>query len=298
MDKLQAMTTFVQIVEKGSLTRAAEALGTSLPAVVRTLAALEQELRVRLLNRTTRRIHLTDEGALYLDRCRAILAAVRDADASLAARRAEPQGRLAVTAPVLFGRRYVAPVVNAFLAKYPAASVDLLLLDRTVNVVEEGIDVGVRIGTLGDSSLVAQGVGSLRRVVCASPAYLRQRGVPRTPEDVRTHECVRFSGLGAGPEWRFRVGRKTVAVPARSRLACNQVDAAVAACRDGLGLSMFLSYQVAADVAERKLRYVLEDYEFDPVPVNVVYPHARLPSANVRAFVDLAVATLRATRFV
>lgn len=298
MDKLQAMTTFVQIVDRGSLTRAAEALGTSLPAVVRTLAALEQELRVRLLNRTTRRIHLTDEGALYLDRCRAILAAVRDADASLAARRAEPQGRLAVTAPVLFGRRYVAPVVNAFLAKYPAASVDLLLLDRTVNVVEEGIDVGVRIGTLGDSSLVAQGVGSLRRVVCASPAYLRQHGVPRTPEDVRTRECVRFSGLGAGPEWRFRVGRKTVAVPARSRLACNQVDAAVAACRDGLGLSMFLSYQVAADVAERKLRYVLEDYEFDPVPVNVVYPHARLPSANVRAFVDLAVATLRATRFV
>jgi DNA-binding transcriptional LysR family regulator len=298
VDKLQAMTTFVRIVEQGSLTRAAEALGSSLPAVVRTLAALEQELRVRLLNRTTRRIHLTDEGALYVDRCRAILAAVRDADASLAARRAEPQGRLAVTAPVLFGRRYVAPVVNAFLAKHPATSIDLLLLDRTVNVVEEGIDVGVRIGALGDSSLVAQRVGDLRRVVCASPAYLRRRGVPRTPDDVRTHDCVRFTAMGAGGDWRFRAGRKAVAIPTKSRLTCNQVDAAVAACRDGLGLSMFLSYQVASEVAERKLRYVLEDYEFDPVPVNVIYPHARLPSANVRAFVDLAVATLRATRFV
>jgi len=298
VDKLQAMATFVQIVEKGSLTRAAEAQGSSLPAVVRTLAALERELRVRLLNRTTRRLHLTDEGALYLDRCRAILAAVRDADASLAARRAEPQGRLAVTAPVLFGRRYVAPVVNAFLAKYPATSIDLLLLDRTVNVVEEGIDVGVRIGALGDSSLVAQRVGDLRRVVCASPAYLRRRGVPRTPDDVRTHDCVRFTAMGAGSVWRFRVGRKAVAIPTRSRLTCNQVDAAVAACGDGLGLSMFLSYQVAAEVAERRLRYVLEDHEFDPVPVNVIYPHARLPSANVRAFVDLAVATLRTTRFV
>ena len=174
MDKLHAMATFVQIVERGSLTRAAEAMGASLPAVVRTLAALEAQLRVRLINRTTRRLHLTDEGALYLERSRAILAAVRDADASLAVRRAVPEGRLAVTAPVLFGRRYVAPIVNAFLAKYPGTNVDLLLLDRTVNVVEEGIDVGIRIGTLADSTLVAQRVGELRRVVCASPAYLRR----------------------------------------------------------------------------------------------------------------------------
>jgi DNA-binding transcriptional LysR family regulator len=298
VDKLYAMTTFVQIVERGSLTRAAEALGASLPAVVRTLAALERELRVRLINRTTRRLHLTDEGALYLERCRAILAAVRDADASLAARRAVPQGRLAITAPVLFGRRYVVPAVAAFLAKYPETRVDLLLVDRTVNVVEEGIDVGVRIGALGDSTLVARDVGRLRRVVCASPAYLRRRGLPRVPADVAAHDCVRFSGLGGGGDWRFRAGRKWVSVAAASRLTCNQADAAAAACIEGLGLGMFLSYQVAAAVADRRLRYVLEEFEPDPVPVNVIFPQGRLPSATVRAFVDLAVTTLGATRFV
>lgn len=298
MDKLQAMATFVQIVERGSLTRAAESLGTSLPSVVRTLAALERELGVRLMNRTTRRIHVTDEGAQYLDQCRAILAAIRDAESLLAARRVEPQGRLAVTAPVLFGRRFVAPLVNAFLARHAATQVQLLLLDRQVDVVQEGIDVGVRIGVLADSSLVAMPVGTLRRVVCASAAYLRQHGVPRTPEDVRQHVVVRFGGLVAGSDWRFRAGRKTVSVATTSRLDCNQVDAAVAACIDGVGLGMFLSYQVAAAVAERKLRYVLEEFEPPPVPVHVIYPHSRLPSATVRAFVDLAVPALRATRFV
>ncbi|MFO1315812.1 MAG: LysR family transcriptional regulator [Burkholderiales bacterium] len=298
MDKLQAMATFVRIVERGSLTRAAESLGTSLPSVVRTLAALERELGVRLLNRTTRRIHVTDEGALYVDRCRAVLAAIGDAEAALASRRAEPQGRLAVTAPVLFGRRFVAPVVNAYLARFRAASVDLLLLDRPVGLVEEGLDVGVRIGALADSSLVAVPVGTMRRVVCASPAYLRAHGVPRVPDDVRTHAAVRFAGVTPGSDWRFRVGRRTVAVPVTSRLVCNQVDAAVAACIDGVGLGTFLSYQVAAAVAERRLRYVLEPFEPEPVPVSVIYPHARLPSTNVRAFVDLAVPTLRETRFV
>ncbi len=298
MDKLQAMATFVRIVERGSLTRAAESLGTSLPSVVRTLAALERELGVRLLNRTTRRIHVTDEGALYVDRCRAVLAAIGDAEAALASRRAEPQGRLAVTAPVLFGRRFVAPVVNAYLARFRAASVDLLLLDRPVGLVEEGLDVGVRIGALADSSLVAVPVGTMRRFVCASPADLRAHGVPRVPDDVRTHAAVRFAGVTPGSDWRFRVGRRTVAVPVTSRLVCNQVDAAVAACIDGVGLGTFLSYQVAAAVAERRLRYVLEPFEPEPVPVSVIYPHARLPSTNVRAFVDLAVPTLRETRFV
>ena len=298
MDKLQAMTTFVRIVERGSLTRAADALATSLPSVVRALAALERALGVRLLNRTTRRIHLTDEGALYLEQCRAILAAIRDAEASLASRQAEPQGRLAITAPVLFGRRYVVPVVTAFLARHAAVSAELLLLDRPVNVVEEGLDVGVRIGALADSSLVAIPVGSLRRVVCASPQYLRKRGVPKVPEDLRGHQCVRFTGLAPGTEWRFKVGRRTVAVAVATRIATNQVDAAIAACIDGLGPAMFLSYQVAAAVAERKLRYVLPEFERDPVPVNVIYPQARLRSINVRAFVDLAVSALRATRFV
>lgn len=296
MDKLQAMATFVRIVERGGLTRAAESLGTSLPSVVRILAALETEVGVRLLNRTTRRIHLTDEGALYLEQCRTILAAVRDADASLAARRNEPAGRLAITAPVLFGRRYVVPIVTGFLARHAGVNGEVLLLDRAVGLVEEGLDAGVRIGRLADSSLVAIPVGELRRVVCASPAYLRKHGVPRTPDELREHACIRFGGLTPG-EWRFRVGRRTVGVAVRARFVTNQVDAALAACEDGLGLGMFLSYQVAAAVSGRKLRYVLTGFEREPVPVQVIYPTARLRSGTVRAFVDFAVPRLRALRF-
>ena len=298
MDKLHAMATFVRIVERGGLTRAAESLDTSLPSVVRTLAALEREVGVRLLNRTTRRIHLTDEGALYLDQCRAILAAVSEADASLAARQREPRGRLAVTAPVLFGRRFVVPIVASFLARHPIVSAETLLLDRQVSLVEEGLDAGVRIGRLADSSLVAIAVGELRRVVCASPQYLRKHGVPKVPEDLRGHAGVRFGALTPGNEWRFKVGRRIVAVGVSARFATNQVDAAVEACERGLGPGMFLSYQVAAAVEAGRLRYILADFEREPVPVNVIYPQTRLRSGTVRAFVDFAVPKLRATKFV
>ena len=297
MDKLAAMGTFVRIVERGSLTRAAESLGTSLPSVVRTLASLEREVGTRLLNRTTRRIHLSDDGALYLEQCRAILAAVRDADASLAARQQAPRGRLAITAPVLFGRRHVAPIVTDFLVRHPQVSAELLLLDRPVSLVEEGLDVAVRIGVLADSSLVGIAVGSLRRVVCASPDYLRKHGVPSSPEDVRHHACVRFGGVTNGPDWRFKVGRRAIAVPTAARFSTNHVDAAVDACMRGLGLGMFLSYQVADEVAARKLRYALRDFEDDAVPIHVIYPSARLRSGTLRAFVDFAVPRLRRVRF-
>jgi len=297
VDKLQALQTFVSIVDRGGLTRAAESLGTSLPSVVRILAGLEREVGVRLLNRTTRRMHLTDEGSLYLEQCRAILAAVRDADASLAARRLAPAGRLAVTAPVLFGRRHVVPIVTGFLARHAAVEAELSLLDRAVGLVDEGLDVGVRIGKLADSSLVAVAVGEVRRVVCASPAYLRKHGVPETPEALRGHACIRFAGVTPASEWRFRKGRRTEAVAVKARLLTNQVDAALRACEDGLGIGMFLSYQVAPSVAGRKLRYLLTDFEREPVPVQVIYPTARLRSSTVRAFVDFAVPRLRAMRF-
>ncbi|MFO1322477.1 MAG: LysR family transcriptional regulator [Burkholderiales bacterium] len=297
MDKLHAMATFVRIVERGSLTQAAESLSTSLPSVVRTLAALERDVGVRLLNRTTRRLHLTDDGALYVEQCRTILAAVRDADAALAARAAEPQGRLAVTAPVLFGRRCVVPVMTTFLARHPAVNAELLLLDRPVGLVEEGLDAGVRIGALADSSLVALQVGQVRRVVCASPQYLRKHGAPAQPDDLRDRACVRFTALTPGADWRFQAGRRTVTVAVATRYATNQVDAAIAACEQGLGPGMFLSYQVADAIAARRLRYVLAEFERAPVPVSVIYPQARLRSSAVRAFVDLAVASLRATRF-
>src|SRR6478672_7096618 len=191
MDKISAMKTFVQIIESGSLTRAADSLGTSLPTVVRTLAALERELGVSLLKRTTRRIHLTDEGAQYLERCRDILAAAQEAEDILVARRTEPVGKLSVTASVAFGRRYLGPIVCEFLQRYPKVSADVLFVDRVVNLIDEGIDVAIRIAHLRDSSIVAIPVGHVRRVVCASEKYLRAHGVPQVPADVREHRCVR-----------------------------------------------------------------------------------------------------------
>lgn len=297
MDKLRAMAAFVAIADKGSLTAAAASTGASLPAVVRTLAALEASLGVRLINRTTRRLHLTEEGTQYLDHCRAVLGAIRDAEASLASRRTEPQGRLAVTASVLFGRRYVAPIVNDFVSRYAEVGVELLLLDRIVNLIDDGIDVGVRIGHLRDSSLIALPVGRVRRVVCASPKYLRRHGTPRTPADLSAHRCVHFAQAAGDREWHFREGRRSVGVAISSRLVVNQADAAIDACVAGLGLGNFLSYQTAPQVAAHELRYVLEDYEPEPVPIHLVYPHSRLQSAKVRVFVDACVERLRALRF-
>lgn len=293
MDKLRAISTFVAIVDNGSLTAAANSLDTSLPSVVRTLAWLERELGVSLLTRTTRRIHLTDEGAQYLERGRAILSAVRDADAALGSRQAEPRGRLSVTASVLFGRRYVAPVVTAYMLRHPEVTADLLFIDRVVNLVEEGLDVAIRIGNLSDSSLIAVQVGQVRRVVCASPKYLKRHGMPRLPSDLRAHRCVRFAGLAPRSEWSFRVGGRTVTVPITSVLTCNQIDSAVEACANGLGIGSFLSYQVVAD----KLRYVLEEFESEPLPVHVVYPKSRMLSSNVRSFVDHCVGELRQLRY-
>lgn len=297
MDKLQAMNTFVRIVDKGSLTAAAADLETSVPSVVRTLAALERALGVRLLNRTTRRIHLTDEGAHYLEHCRAILSAVHDSEAALTSRQAQPTGRLSVTSSVLFGRLYVAPIVNEFVRRHPAITTELLFVDRVVNLVDEGIDVAVRIGRLTDSSLVAVPVGKVRRVICASPAYLRRHGVPRTPQDIVSHRCVRHIGLAPRSEWHFRAGRREVAMPVNAVVTCNEIDSALNACATGLGLGMFLSYQTAPKRRTGEVKYVLEDYETDPLPVSVIYPHTRLMSARVRTFVNECVNKLREADF-
>jgi DNA-binding transcriptional LysR family regulator len=297
MDKLGAMNTFVRIVEAGSLTRAADSLDTSLPTVVRTLAALERELGVSLLKRTTRRIHLTDEGSQYLERCRDILAATQEAEDILVARRTEPMGKLSVTASVLFGRRYLAPILCDFLLRNPKVSADVLFVDRVVNLIEEGMDVAVRIAHLRDSSIVAIPVGRVRRVVCASEKYLRDHGVPQAPHDVSGHRCVRHLGLVPRSEWHFRVGNRRQTVPITSIMICNEIDSAVNACINGLGLGMFLSYMVAPYRKSAQLKYVLEKFETEPMPVQVVYPQARLMSNKVRVFVDECVARLRRARF-
>ena len=286
MDKLRAMTSFVRIVDRGSLTAAAADLGVSLPSMVRTLATLERELGATLLNRTTRRIHLTDEGRQYLERCRAILGQVQEAEATLHSRRAAPHGRLAVTASVLFGRRYVAPLMSEFLQRHAEVSAELLLVDRVANLVEEGIDAAVRIGHLPDSSLVAIPLGEVRRVMCASPAYLRAHGTPRRLDDLRGHRGIRLTGVP--------YPRK---VSMANALTTNQPDAAIDACAGGLGMGSFVSYMVAPLVRAGRLKYVLEDFEGEPLPVSFVYPQSRQLSPTVRAFADLCVKKLRGARF-
>jgi len=286
MDRLKAMHTFVQIAEQGSLTRAADAMGSSLPAVVRSLAALEAHLGARLFQRTTRRIALTDEGRRYLASAREVLLAADAADRALTDEAREPAGHLSVTAPVLFGHMYVAPAIVRFMQQHPQIGCTVLLHDRSVNLLEEGIDVGIRISPLEDSSLVAQGLGTIRRVVVASPAWLRARGGPPVHPSELAHEAV-VHGRADGPShWTFHERGKAFNVPVTSRLAFNHLAPAIEACAAGMGLGMFFSYQVLGHVADGRLHMVLEDFEPPPRPVSVIYPHARLLPARTRAFVD------------
>lgn len=285
MDKLRALTTFVAIADAGSLTGAARALGSSLPAVVRLLAGLEHELGARLFHRTTRRIALTEAGRRYLERCRSLLTLLEEADRELVAEQTEPSGKLRVTAPVFFGTRHVAPVVAAFVRRYPAVSVEVQLFDRVVDLVEEGIDVGVRIGALADSSLVARPAGSMRRLVVAAPSYLAARGTPRHPSELSGHNCITMSRPGRS-SWPFLVNGKLREVPVSGNFSINEVAAAVDACASGLGVGAFLAYQVAGLVASGALRVLLEPFETAPRPIHVVYPDARLLPLRTRRFID------------
>lgn len=301
MDKLRAMETFVRIVDAGSLTAAADLLDTSLTSVVRSLATLEAALGTRLLNRTTRRIALTDEGREYFERCRRILAEVEEAENALSARQTTPAGKLTITAPVMFGRLHVGPVLTDFLAAYPAVHAELMLFDRVVDLLDEGIDVAIRIGHLRDSSLVAVALGTTRRIVCASPDYLRRTGTPQHPADLAGHRCLQFLGVVPGAEWEFSDNGgdgKPIRVPIKGTLATNQIDIALDACGKGLGCSVFLDYQVRAALAAGSLRRILQDFEAAPIPVHIVYPHSRLLSSRVRSFVDWATPRLRQRLFV
>jgi DNA-binding transcriptional LysR family regulator len=285
MDKFRAMQTFVRIAEAGSLTAAARELGSSLPAVVRSLAAYEAHLGVRLFHRTTRRISLTEEGREHLERSRHVLAALDDAEKALTAGAAEPAGHLSITAPVLFGQMYVSPAVTRFVQRYPDMRCSVLLLDRVVNLLEEGLDVGIRIGNLEDSSLVAQPLGQVRRVVVAAPDYLRRHGVPSHPRDLSKADCVRIISRRT-TFGDFQEDGKVFQVPVKGKLEFNHVWPTVQACAEGAGFGMFFSYQVEPLVAQKKLRIVLERFERPPRPISIVYPHARLLPARTRAFID------------
>ena len=288
------MATFVAVVDQGHFAAAARALRVSAPVVTRAVAELEERLGVRLLTRTTRVVRVTEAGARYAEDCRRVLAAADEADQGAAGSHAAPRGQLNVTAPVLFGRLYVMPLVSAYIERHAEVNVSCWFLDRLVNLVDEGMDVALRIGDLPDSSLQAARVGQVRRVVCASPAYLKRHGVPKRPQDLARHTVVAASGISPAAEWRFVDKGAPLTVKLAPRITTTSNDSALAAALAGVGLTRLMSYQVAQEVAAGRLRIVLAGHEPAPLPVQVVHREGRHASAKARAFIDLAVETLRA----
>jgi DNA-binding transcriptional LysR family regulator len=293
MDRLDSMSLFVAAVEAGSLSAAGRRFGIPLATVSRKVSDLERHLKTRLLNRSTRQLTLTDAGHAYLAACRRILEEVGEAERIAAGEYSAPTGELIVTAPIVFGRLHVLPVVIGFLAAYPDVAIRLMLVDRITQLTEEHIDLAVRIGKLPDSSLVATRIGSIRRVVCASPAYLAEHGTPETPKDLAAHSCITFEGLTAPAAWTFATGKTELSVPIRSRLRVNTAEAAIDAAIAGVGMTRVLSYQITAAVRSGTLRAVLEPFEPQPWPVSLVHAGQGLLPLKLRAFLDFAAPRLK-----
>lgn len=294
MDRLNAMSVFAAIVDGGSLSAAGRQLDLPLATVSRKLADLEAHLKTRLITRSTRKLVLTDAGRGYLAACRQILEQVDEAERAASGAYAKVKGQLVIAAPIVFGRLHVVPLVASFLEQHPEIDIQLRLSDRNVNLIEEHVDVALRIGALPDSNLVATPVGAVRRVVCASPDYLHRFGMPRSPDDLAAHRCISFVGLDSASAWTF-VGaagaKRPVAV--HSRLAVSTADAAIVASALGLGLTRVLSYQVAEALRDGRLVRVLAEHEPAAVPASLIYPgQGRLPM-KTRAFIDFAVGQLR-----
>ena len=287
MDRIDAMQAFVAVADLEGFAPAARKLKLSPSAVTRLIAALEERLGARLLQRTTRSVTLTDAGSRYLERARRILADVEEAERAAEGERTRPSGRLVVSAPLGFGRLHVSPVMSAYLKRYPEVSGELRLEDRMINLVEDGIDLAVRIGHLADSTLVARHVGEMRRIVVASPAYLKARGEPKSPEAVASHDTIQFGNAVGVADWRFLEAGKEVRVTYNPRLSSNSSDAALQYAAEGGGLTRVMAYQAAAALKAGKLRIVLEKFELPAVPIHIVYPTSRLLSAKVRTFIDL-----------
>ena len=290
------MRLFVGVAEAEGFARAARELGVSAPAATRAVAALEQRLGAPLFRRTTRRVRLTEQGERYLVDCRRILGELAEAEASLAGAHGEPSGPLAVTAPAMFGRLHVAPILLDYARRHRQVLPRLFLADRVVDLIDEGFDVAVRIAHLGDSGLTAARVGQMRRVVCAAPDYLARHGVPKLPADLARHQAIVFAPVGPGAEWPFRAGQRTQTIRPPARLVANTAEVAVAAAVAGLGLTSLLRYQAAAELKSGKLAIVLADHELPPVPIHVVHREGPRANPRLRAFVDLAVERLRADK--
>jgi DNA-binding transcriptional LysR family regulator len=285
MDRIDAMAAFVAVADLQGFAPAARKLGLSPSNVTRLIASLEDRLGARLLQRTTRSVTLTDVGARYLERARRILADVEEAEISAQAERTRPSGRLVVSAPIGFGRLHVSPVMSAYLQRCPEVSGELRLSDRIINLVEDGVDLAVRIGQLADSSLVTRVVGDMRRIVVASKDYLKQHGEPRAPAEIAAHDTIQFGASN----WHFVEDGREVGVACTPRFITNSADAAIWHAEQGGGLTRVMAYQAAQAIGADRLKIVLAKFEQPPLPIHIVYPTSRLLSAKVRTFVDLVV---------
>ena len=293
MDRLESMSVLVAAVDAGSLSAAARRLGMPLTTVSRKLSALETHLKTRLLTRSTRQLALTDAGRSYYESSKRILESVEEADRTAAGEYSAPKGALILTAPIVFGRVHVLPVVTEFLKAYSEIDVRLVLADSFLDLLDAQIDLAVRIGELPDSSSIAIRLGEIRRVVCASPRYLAERGVPQNPAELRTHDCITFEGLTSPRTWSFKKARLSAAVPVHSRLIVNTAEAAIDAAVAGLGITRVLSYQIVAPIRSGRLSIILDTFEPPPLPVNLIYTGQGLVPLKLRAFIDFAAPRLK-----
>jgi DNA-binding transcriptional LysR family regulator len=296
MDRLEAMSLLVAVAEAGSLSAAGRKLGVPLPTVSRKISELETHLNTRLLTRSTRKLALTDSGAAYVAAARRILDEVSEAERAASGEHAAPRGDLVITAPVVFGRLHVLPVIAEFLARWPEINVRLVLADRNLHLIDDHIDIAVRIGALADSALVSTQVGTVRNVVCGSPAYFAAHGVPKRPEDLSVLTAVTFDPFSPSQHWLFRdpKSKRELRAPVRSRLSVNTAEAAIDGAAAGVGVTRVLSYQAAQPVLDGRIQIVLAEYEPEPGPVSLIHAGHELTPLKVRMLLDFAAPRLRA----
>ena len=293
MDRLDAMSTFVAVVDAGSLSAAARRLNTPLATVSRKVSELESHLRTKLFNRSSRKLVLTDAGSSYVVACKRILADVTEAERAASGEYSAPTGELIVTATIGLGRIYLIPILADFLKAYPDIKVSLILTDRVLSLLEEQIDVALRLGALSDSSLIAIRVGAIRRMICASPAYLAARGTPRTPDDLAGHDCITYAGLVSPDVWTFVRDKTNVAIPVHARLVVGSAEAACDAACAGIGITSAFSYHFQAALERGALTSLLDEFQPATLPVNLVYTASRFLPIKMRAFLDFAAPRLR-----
>lgn len=286
MDRIHQMQVLVAVAEEGGFSSAARRLSLSGPAITRAISSLEEDLNVQLFKRTTRQVRITKAGARYLEDVKRILSDITDAEETISETAAAPKGHLVVTAPAMFGRLHVMPGIATFLKKFPDMTVDALFLDRIVDMLEEGVDVGVRIGRLPDSSIRARKVAEVRTVLVGSPDYLVAKGIPRSPKDLANHALIAARTGNFSPAWRFSAENREISVKVRPRLTVTSNDAVIEAAVNGLGITRALSYQVGPAVADGRLKVVLEEWELPPIPVHIIHREDRTVPVKVRAFID------------